>query len=256
MTLVRDRVLRPEADFGSLFEHLAALRRMLIQAVLAILAGVAIAIPVAPRVMGWMKEPLARSGIGDPGTMLKVIEVAGAFTAAMWTVLWTGVILSFPVVIWAVAAFIFPALKVNEKRYVLAAVVLGVLFFAAGVAAGYAWILPLGIRWLYGVNQWFGVDCDFIILKDYLNFAGQLLLALGVAAQAPVLLLILGFMGLVRSEGLRGARRLVVILLMVAAMLITPGGDPVSMLFVTVPLILLYELCILLIWLKEKAVAG
>lgn len=253
MTLPNDE---SDATFdlrGSLFEHLAALRTMLIQILLALGVGIGCAIPLAPHVMELLKVPFQRSGVGDPNTMLKVMEVTGAFTAAMWTVLWTGVLISFPLVTWAFANFIFPALKVRERRYVVIAIVMGVIFFMIGVTIGYLWIVPVGLQWLYGVNQWFGVKCDFILLKDYVSFVGQMLISLGVAFQVPVIVMMLGCLGILKSSQLRAQRRIVFVLLMIAAMLLTPGGDPVSMICVTIPLALLYEICIAVIWLNERS---
>jgi sec-independent protein translocase protein TatC len=253
VTLPSDDPDGPLGLAGSLFDHLAALRTMLIHIFLAVGVGISMAVPLAPHVMEILKIPFVRSGVGDPDKMLKVMEVTGAFSAAMSTVLWTGILISFPLIIWAISNFIFPALKVHEKRYVLAAILLGVFFFIVGVSLGFFWIVPVGLQWLYGINQWFGVKCDFILLKDYVGFVGQMLISLGVAFQVPVIVLILGCIGVLKSKQLKDARRVVIVLLMIAAMLLTPGGDPVSMLCVTLPLALIYEICIFVIWLNERA---
>ena len=169
----------------------------------------------------------------------------------MRVVLWTGLMLAFPGILYAAAQFVYPGLRPLERRSVTRALGVASILFIGGVTLGYFMVLPVAIQMMLRFNDWIRVGYDFVILADYVSFMLKLLLAFGLAFELPVVVLALCSMGLVSSRGLREKRRHVIVGLMVVAMLLTPQ-DPLTMLMMGIPLCLLYEGCIWMIWYSEK----
>jgi len=231
-------------------EHLGDLRRTILRAFALLGIGMLLAWPAAPAILVALKQPLTRVGI-DPGTFLQVIGMTAGLTVAIRVIFWGGLVISIPGIVLVAGAFIFPGLTPRERRGVLRGGALaGVLFFL-GVAMGYFVTLPVAIRIMFAVNTWLGTACEFVELADYVSFVLRLLIAFGLAFELPVLVLVLGYLGLVTSAQLRDKRRHVIIVLMVIAMFLTPP-DPFTLLLMAVPMALLYELCIWLVWSKER----
>ncbi len=231
-------------------EHLDDLRQALVRSVLCLALGVAVAIPLAPKVLMWLKSPVSRANL-DPDKFLTVLSVGGGLSIAMKTILWTAVLLSAPFILWSVAWFVFPGLTRKEKRVATVAVAVAVVLFAVGVGFGY-WMLPMGLQMFLAINEWLGVSCQFWDLADYVQFVLRILLAFGLTFEIPVVVLALGFLGIINSDQLRRTRRHVILALLILSMVVTPQTDPFSMLFLTVPLALLHEACIWILRVKER----
>lgn len=234
----------PAENSKTFLEHLGDLRKMLLWSLAFLAIGAAIAIPLAPIIFEWLILPIRRAGVANPERFLRVFTLTGGFSLAMQVVFWTALLLSVPFIVGAIGWFVVPGLTERERKTVLRASGFAVFLFAAGVWTGYAFILPTAIRWLLGVNVWLGVNCEFLDTSDYIRFVLQLLICLGLAFELPVLIVILGRFGILTSNTLREYRRHAIVLLLIAAMVLTPGPDPVSMIIVSIPLVVLYEICI------------
>ncbi|MDT8340437.1 MAG: twin-arginine translocase subunit TatC [Longimicrobiales bacterium] len=155
-----------------------------------------------------------------------------------------GVILAFPVILYQVWAFLSPALEKREKRLVIPALYGGMVLFAGGVWLGYEIALPVSLRFLNGIQ------IDFLqaslTANDYLGFVIRLLLAFGAIFELPVVVLILSVLGLVTPAFLRAKRRHAIVIITVVASLLSPGDLIMVTVLMMVPLVLLYELGILL----------
>jgi sec-independent protein translocase protein TatC len=170
-------------------------------------------------------------GIGEPFTMTLAVAAMFAF------------LLSMPVILYEIYAFIIPAFTREERRAAIPLLALIPLLFCAGVAFGYFLVLPPAVRFL----QNFNTD-EFNVLvqaKDYYKFVALTLLSTGVVFQVPVGILALTRLGVINIRMLRKNRRYAIVICAVIAMLL-PGTDPVTTLILMAPLILLYELSILL----------
>ena len=232
-------------------EHLADLRRAIIRMLIALVAGVALAIPLAPHVIRILQAPLAKV-VPDPTHFLKIIDISGGLSVALNLILWTGILLSSPLLFLFAGSFIFPGLTRRERRAVLGGSAFAVVLFAAGVTMGYFLALPVALRVMLSVGRWVGAPVEFVTLNSYLALSLQVLIAFGLAFELPVVVLILGYLGLITSRQMREKRRHAIVLLFVIAMVLTPGPDVFSQVVMAVPLVLLYELCIWLIWMKER----
>ena len=205
--------------------------------------------PFCPQILAWLQAPLATAGY-DPHQLITVMTVDAGLSFVFKTMLWGGTILSLPLLLFFISQFVFPGLRPVERRWVVWVLLMAGLFFVAGVATCYRYVVPLGLEALLSINRWLGLTFGPLRLDDYAKIVFQMVLAFGLAFELPLLLVILGWMGVVSAAFLREKRRHAIVINFVIAMLLTPP-DAVSMLMMAVPLCLVYELCILLIRARE-----
>ena len=231
-------------------QHLDDLRRTALWIAGFIAVGIVIAIPLAPSILDWLMAPHARAGLEDV-VALRVTQVGGGLAIAMRVVIWSGILISLPFVVLAIGGFVFPGLTSTEKRAIRQGGGLSIGLFIAGVWMGYRWTVPVALRMMSRIEQWMGTPSTFWETPGYVGFVLRLLIAFGITFQLPVVLLVLGNMGLIASRQLRDKRRHVIVGLLVLAMFLTPS-DPFTMILMAAPLIVLYEGCIWLIWARER----
>ena len=229
-----------------LMVHLLALRDMLIfgagaWVVCAIIAGCA-----TPWIMAWLKSPA-----GEDGKLLQGLDLTSGVSAIISIAGWGGTALAFPFIIYAILRFIFPALTNREKFMILAIMIVGTFFFLGGVVMAYEKTLPMIVVAFQAINRWVGFEMEILRIENYISIVLKTIIAFGLVFQLPLILFVLGWFGILTSKVLREKRRVAVVLSFFLAMFLTPP-DPMSQVFMAVPLCLLYELSIWAIWLKEK----
>lgn len=230
--------------------HLEDLRRVLLRSALALAVGMGIALAFAPQLLAILKAPLA--GIVEhPDAFLRSIEVAGAFTATLRIAFWCGLVIAAPALVLIFGAYLMPALTPSERQAVSGVGVASILLFVIGVWMGYQFTLPFALQAMFTLHAWLGVVAEWT-LSSYVVFATQLLVAFGLAFELPVVILILGRLGIISSTWLRTYRRHAIVVILFIAMVLTPP-DVFSQLLMALPLIALYELCIWVIWGWERA---
>jgi sec-independent protein translocase protein TatC len=168
-----------------------------------------------------------------------------------------GIILALPVIMWQVWRFIVPALHAKEKRYAIPFVVSSVLLFLLGGFLAYA-TLERALEFLI---SWSGDDVDQAFqVSKYVRLVGLMVGAFGIGFLFPVLLVFLQLVGVLTPGTLVGAWRFAIVGIFVLAAVITPSGDPISLLALSLPMVLLYFLSILVGWLvlrrRRKAEAA
>jgi sec-independent protein translocase protein TatC len=151
-----------------------------------------------------------------------------------------GLVLASPVIIYQAWAFLAPALYARERKVLVPALVAGLGLFLLGAVLGYLVVVPQALRVFFS----FQADAlqPMITYDNWFSFVLQIVLALGVSFELPLVIVILAALGLVTPAGLGRFRRYAVVLAFVAGALLSPGADVLSMLMMTVPLLLLYEL--------------
>jgi sec-independent protein translocase protein TatC len=156
---------------------------------------------------------------------------------------WAAIVIFSPVIIWQIMAFLLPALKQSERKFVVPTFFAMVLLFAAGAALCYQIILPASFGWLAGQS---GTIMKFMPQAgDMLTIVEYFLLGFGVAFQVPVIVFYLVYFGVVPYRVLRGNWRYVYVGIVVAASLITPDWSPVSMGALAIAMVVLYEASLL-----------
>lgn len=233
--MARIRRLAPD-DEVSLVEHLDELRTRIILALIAF--GVALGLCF------WQNHLILRI-VNEPLHHRRPITlgVAEPFLTTFTLAAYAAILIALPVVLYQLYAFILPAFTPNERRVAMPLLLMVPVLFIAGVVFGYYVVLPAALRFLLHFNtDQFNVQ---IRARDYYSFVTTTLVACGLLFQIPVGILGLNRLGIVTPKQLRKNRRYAILVIAVVAMLL-PGVDPVSMLIEMVPMIVLYELSILL----------
>lgn len=256
---------------GTFWDHLDALRGVVMK-VVVVVAVIAIAAFCA---MPWLFDavvlapcrpdfPLYRlldymsarghiiSGInGEPFSLEPVsLQLTTQFMVHLSASCWTAAIVGFPIIIYLLWGFVSPALYEREKRGIRRAFVLGNLMFYVGVATGYFIVFPLVLRFL-ATYQLSESIATVVSLDSYMDNFYTLILVMGAMFELPLLAWMLGKMGLVGREFFRRYRRHAVVVLLIVAAMITPTGDPFTLLVVFVPLYALWELSASMVPKKE-----
>jgi sec-independent protein translocase protein TatC len=232
------RRIRPVAheDRLSLVDHLDELRTRIILSLVTF--GVALGLCF------WQNHLILRI-VNDPlnGRKPITLGVAEPFTTTFTLAAYAAILISLPVLLYHLYAFILPAFTPTERRVAMPLLMMVPFLFIAGVVFGYYVVLPAALRFLLHFNtDQFRVE---IRARDYYGFVTMTLIACGLLFQIPVGILGLNRLGIVTPRQLRKNRRYAILAIAVLAMLL-PGIDPVSMLIEMVPMIVLYELSILL----------
>ena len=173
------------------------------------------------------------------------IEVAAQFMIHMKVTFVCALILTFPYIVYELWKFIVPALYENERKAIRGAFSFASVLFYIGLTVGYTVIFPLMINFFAGYQVTPDVPNTFS-LSSYISLFSSTVLIFGIVFQFPTLIAVLSALGVVTREALRQYRRHAVCAVVVLAALITPSGDPFSLLVVTVPLYVLYEFSILI----------
>ena len=228
-------------------EHLSELRTRIIRSLIAItFAGVA----------GWILYPLILDFILQPycdtlerDCTLRIDEPLEGLNTRFMIATYSGIILSFPIILWQFWRFVSPGLHRNEKRYGVIMVGFGASLFAFGCYLAFA-TLPRALDFLVTIG---GTDLvTEFRAKAYITFIIKMMLAFGIGFQLPVFLITLQRLSLLQYETLRRQWRYAVVVIVIVVAVITPSGDPISLLALAVPMYALYEFSILYGWLRIR----
>jgi sec-independent protein translocase protein TatC len=225
-------------DRLTLVEHLDELRTRLIVCIVAF--GVALALCF------WQNHLLleiAQGPLPNDHDQLITFGVTEPFTTTLTVSAYGAIVLALPVVLWQLYAYILPAFSTAEKRVVLPILLLFPLLFLAGIAFAYFVVMPAALRFLLDFN-----DGQFNIqlrAREYYGFFSMTEIACGLIFQLPLAIIAVTRLGIVRIEQLSQNRRYAYLAIAVLAAAL-PGVDPITMLIEMVPLLVLYELSIVL----------
>src|SRR6056300_1549004 len=190
---------------------------------------------------------------GSNRNLLQVIRSYSPIFIAMKICFLGGIGLSLPMILYFVGGFVVPGLTFKEKKIFFPGCIAATFLFLAGASMTYFFILPLSLAFTieFSFNV-LGLDVYRPEAGNYYSTVIWMTFAVGIAFQFPLVLILLIRVGIITAEKLRKSRRFVLVILMVSAALITPGGDPVSLCILTIPLYILFELSILVGSLIEK----
>ena len=234
-----------------LLEHLLALRDMLIFGASSWLSSAIVAGCCSPWIMAWLKSPA-----GEDERLLQGLDLTSGVSAIISIAGWGGTALAFPFIVYAILRFVFPALTRREKFVILSIMVVGTAFFLGGVILAFKQTLPLVVSVFQSIYEWvFGTKLEVIRIENYISIVLKTIIAFGLVFQLPLIIFVLGWFGIVSSAVLREKRRIAIVLSFFLAMFLTPP-DPMSQVFMAIPLVILYEISIWAVWLKEKGTFG
>jgi sec-independent protein translocase protein TatC len=232
-------------DRLTLFEHLDELRKRLFICLIAATVGV----PIAALFNGFMFDILLHPlrtvpNLPESATRITTFSPAEPFMVSLKVWVVGGLILAAPVLIYELWAFMAPAFTAGEKKYFYPIVFATTALFFGGVAMAYFLVLPKGLQFLLTFSAgYFNVQ---LRASDYFTFMALFILAFGVVFELPVVLVLLAKVGVIDDKFLRKNRRWAIVILALAAAIITPSQDAFSMLAMFIPLYVLYEVSIVI----------
>lgn len=179
------------------------------------------------------------------------INVASQFMTHISTSISLAAVIAFPYFIWEIWKFIEPALFEDEIKHLRPAFFGGTIMFYIGCAIGYTLVFPFTFRFLVEYNLSPNIT-NQINLQSYIDNFTMLILVMGIVFEMPLLAWLLSLFGIIRKSFLREHKRHAVVILLISAAIITPSGDPFTLMLVFIPLYLLYEMSILVVRDKKR----
>ena len=247
---------RPDESRMTLVEHLTELRERLVKSMAAIVVAIILAYVFFEPILEFLQRPycdLPAHLRPEGECKLYVIGVLDQFLVRMKVAMIGGMVLSAPVWLYQLWAFVTPGLHKRERKWALPFVLSSILLFAAGAVFAY-YTLANGLHFLLGVG---GESITPILTVDkYLGFVTLILLAFGVSFEFPLLMIFLNIVGVTPTHKLRKWRRAMLFGLCVFAAIITPSQDPVTFMALWLPLCLSYEFVILFGRIRDRARRG
>jgi sec-independent protein translocase protein TatC len=235
-----------------LLDHLIELRTRLLRAILALIVAFCVCLYFASDIFGFLIRPLTEAFPPGQGKLVYT-KLYEAFFVELKVAMFAAFFVSFPVIANQMWAFIAPGLYAKEKKAFLPFLVATPVLFLMGASMAYFIVMPTAFKWMLGFQgQKGGLNIEALpAAGDYLGLVMQFILAFGVSFLLPVLLLLLNRAGIVSRVQLIGMRRYVIVILTGIAAVVTPP-DLLSQILLLVPLWLLFEGSLVVMWLGER----
>jgi len=235
-----------QSEVMTLTEHLRELRSRIIRASLAVALGVIAILAFYDPVLRFIRQPYDRLCERRPDLVnncdLYSLGPLDGFNARLRIALYGGLILALPVLLWQIWKFVVPALHAKEKRYAIPFIMSAVGFFLIGGFLAYQ-TLDKGLEFLVA---WSGSDVEQAYqITKYVSLVALMIAAFGIGFEFPVLLVFFQLVGVLRPRQLIDNWRVAIVSIFVLAAVITPSGDPITLLALSIPLIILYFLAAL-----------
>lgn len=220
-------------------DHLEELRGRIIKILLAIVVGIIAGVALVDRLqlVSVLKRPIEKY---LPSGKLAVTSPTEPVMIVLKLGLVIGLLLVSPIIIYQIWAFLSPALYSKEKKIVIPALVAGLLLFITGGALGYIFVVPQALGVLFSFQS--DALINLITYDAYFDFIVQIVLALGISFELPLLMILLTLLGLVTPSTYNRFRRFAIVGAFILGAVLSPGTDVLSMLMMTAPLLLLYEI--------------
>ena len=234
----------------SVLEHLDELRSRLFRVAIVYVVLLAGCWLVSPRILEFLMRPIREHLFG--GGEIIFIALTEPFMVYMKASAIAALFLSTPYILWQFWGFVAPGLYKTERRAGGVFIVAGTIFFVAGGAFGYYLALPLTARWLLTLGAQFKAQ---LTLQSAFEFESRMLLGAGLVFEMPIVILVLSRFGIVTPGFLMRHFRIAVMVIAIAAAVITPSGDALTMTVFALPMIALYLLGAALAWLAARPAA-
>jgi len=222
----------------TIWEHLAELRSRLIKVAIAVAVGALAGWFLFPYVLDFLLRPFYEI---QPGSSLIATEPLQAFALRLQMSAYIGIAFAMPVILWQLWRFITPALYPHEKKYAIPFVVSALVLFLMGATLAYLILNPT-LQFLVNIG---GSNIKpYYTASSYVTLIAWMMLAFGVGFEFPVIIVALQLIGVVTPRQLMKWWRIALVIIAVVAAVITPSGDPISMIALAVPMVVLYILSI------------
>ena len=230
-------------------DHLEELRWRIIYSLIGVCLGLAIGLYCSFKfnIIDILQAPLLPF---LKGHKLVILHPMDAFSIRIQIAFVIGFTVAAPIIGYQLWAFMAPALHKPEKRVVVPVLFAAALLFLAGVALAWFYVLPMSLKWLYGLV---GDTLEpMYAASEYFSFATNLALAFGVAFEVPLLLVALSALGILSARTLNKSRKFAVLFIFIGAAIISPGDAVIATIALAVPLYLLYEVSVVIAFIIER----
>jgi sec-independent protein translocase protein TatC len=228
----------------TLVEHLEELRRRLIVIVLSVLGAAVVGFLFSGPVL-----VLLRDRLPPANRELIFLAPADALTAQLKIAGFLGIAMAMPIILWQLWRFVGPGLTPRERRYVWPVIGAALILFVSGVLIGYL-VIPYTLQFLLNFSE--GLATPSLTIDGYVGFVTTMMLAFGLVLEFPIVLIGLARVGVLNYRRIASRRRWALLAIVLFAIVLTPGGDPISPLILSGVMFLLFEGSLLIIRLFKR----
>jgi sec-independent protein translocase protein TatC len=241
--LLQDPGSSPQSETMTLVDHLSELRRRIAISIVAVGVGAVIGFIFAEPIIELLLTPLPDGGV-------VFLTVGGGFFVFLRVAMIVGVLLALPVILYQLWAFVAPGLLPEERKAALPWIPMTVVFFLMGVSV--AWVtLPYAVDFLLGFQIQGSLE-SMPTAEAYFSFVTIMFLLFGLVMQFPIVLIFLDRLGILQVDQLRSMRRYVLLGVVIFAVVVTPGGDPISPIVLSATMYVLYEFTIFMMQRRQR----
>jgi len=247
--LVPDPASDGDGVLKSFWEHLDDLRGTVFKSLIALAITFHLALAFANRILTVLTWPL-RQVTDHPENFLLSLNVTDSFVLSVKLAFYVGLVAAAPAILYFVGQFVFPALRPKEKRLLWPGFAAGTVLFILGVLGCFRFMVPQTLHAFIQASHWLGIEPRWTI-DSYIGFVTQFTLMSGLTFEIPLVMLILVQLGVIGYTTVRKGRKIFVLLAFVIAAFLAPP-DPLSMVLMALPLIVLFEIAIWLSWFADR----
>lgn len=215
----------------------------------AIAVGAVICWIAYPQIIDFLLQPYCSTKTAEESCRLYVQNPLEPLNVRLSVASYGGIILAMPVILWQLWRFISPGLMAREKRFAIPFMLSSVGLFALGGGLAY-WSLPRALQFLQSLG---GASFEEIFSPiEYVGFVIKMIVAFGIGFEFPILLIFLQILGILHNQTLRDIRQYAIVGIVVVVAVITPSGDPYTLMVMSVPMYLFYEIAIVYGRIRER----
>jgi sec-independent protein translocase protein TatC len=242
----RGDVVKPFLD------HMEDLRWTIIKCAIVLVTAMIAAFWNRGELMRLLKHPL---DLADPsGVMSKTIRsdtIIESFMISLKLAFYVGIIMALPILLYFVAEFVLPALTRKEKRALTIGFSVGSVFFLAGAATSYFYLVPHTLTFFWGDAHKMDLN-PLWTWRSYVSIFTWLTIGFGLMCEVPLVILLLASVGIVNHKFLASTRSYAITIIFVLAAVVAPSPDPMTLFLLAVPIVAMYEGCIWVTWMMES----
>jgi sec-independent protein translocase protein TatC len=231
-------------------DHMEDLRWVLIKIAIVVVTSMILSFFFVGDLMRLLQAPLAAIDPHLPGELITT-GITDSLTISIQLAFFAGIVLALPFLVYFIASFILPALTRKEKKFLFPGIFGSFLLFCSGVLVSYYYILPKTLLFFHDYAARLGVKTLWT-WKDYLSFCTWLTIGFGLLCQLPVGVVVLAVLGLVDYKLLAKTRPWAITIILILSAVIAPTPDPMTFISLGLPVIMLYELCIWIVWFLDR----
>src|SRR2546423_7505556 len=240
----------PESETSKPFlEHLEDLRWTIVKMAITLVVAMILCFALRGLLVRVMQAPLR--DIDQQLGVLRALGITDSIVISFHLAFYAGIVVSFPLLLFFAAEFVLPALTALEKKILFPAIAVSFALFLTGVVTCYFWLLPKTILFFFRDTESLGWTPAWTV-QEYYSFVTRFTIGFGLAFELPVVVLALVRFGLITYSFMARTRPYAIVLIFVAATIITPTPDILTLIAMGLPMGLLYESCIWIAWLMER----